>query len=239
MKTRLKRLINILIVLCINIAPVTASEDLYQDGGSWLQVVSETSLKFVDPKLVNGLLWWEGQLRFDNDWGHLYQSMLRSAIGYALNDRATIWLGYAWIPTQNLGRSFSSEQDIWPAFRYVLPTRYGTFMFRTMMEANFLHGNGDQIRIRPRQMIRFAHPLDFEPRLSIIFYDEFNIKVNTTTAGGKSGFEQNLAFAGLGWTVNNHLRLEAGYLNQYLEDPKYLGHNTMHHLITAASVITF
>jgi hypothetical protein len=75
-KTCLKRLINILIVLCINIAPTKVFGDLYQDGGSWLQAVGETSLKFVDPKLENGRLWLEGQLRFDDDWGHLYQSML-------------------------------------------------------------------------------------------------------------------------------------------------------------------
>jgi hypothetical protein len=108
-----------------------------------------------------------------------------------------------------------------------------------MVEANFLQGNGDQVRIRPRQMIRFAHPLELEPRLSVIVYDEFNIKVNTTATGGKSGFEQNLAFAGLGWTFNNHFRMEAGYLNQYLEDPNHLNHNTMHHLITVTSIITF
>ncbi|MDD5320790.1 MAG: DUF2490 domain-containing protein [Methylococcales bacterium] len=33
-----------------------------------------------------------------------------------------------------------------------------------------------------------------------------------TPAGGQSGFDQNRAFAGLGWTFNKSFQAEAGYL---------------------------
>jgi hypothetical protein len=157
--------------------------------------------------------------------------MVRTAVGYSLSDRATIWAGYTWLPTQNIDKPYFSQQDVWPAFRYVLPTDIGTFTFRTMWESNFIHG--DQIRERPRQMIRFMHPFDFEPQLSFIAWDEAFYRVNTTTWGGKSGFDQNRAFAGLGWTFNKNVRTELGYMNQYLDSVSATTGQTsltMHHL---------
>jgi Protein of unknown function (DUF2490) len=164
--------------------------------------------------------------------------MVRSAVGYSLNDRATVWAGYTWLPTQNIGKNFVSQQDLWPAFRYVLPTDFGSVSFRTMIETNFLPGNGSDVRIRPRQMIRFMHPFNFELRLNLIAWDEFFVRVNSTRAGGQSGFDQNRAFAGLGWNFNKGLRAEAGYLNQYLDDASHTN-NAMRHLIMGSLFINF
>lgn len=215
---------------------VSMADDLLQDAGSWLQVVGEGSLKVVDPRLEKERIWLEGQSRFDDNWNHWYQGMVRAAVGYSLSDRATIWAGYTWLPTQNVGKSYVSQQDVWPAFRYVLPTDIGTFSFRTMFESNFL--KGDDVRFRPRQMLRFMHPLEFEPRLSLITWDEFFIRANSTKFGGQAGFDQNRAFAGLGWTFNSNFRAEAGYLNQYLDDATHTN-NTMHHLIMGSLYINF
>ncbi len=98
--------------------------------------------------------------------------------------------------------------------------------------------NGDQVRVSPRQMIRFMHPLEFELRLSLIIWDEFFIRANSTPAGGQSGFDKNRAFAGLGWTFNKSFRAEDGYLNQYLDDNTHTN-NTMHHLIMGSIFINF
>ena len=105
-----------------------AADDLLQDAGSWMQVVGEGSLKVLDPSLEKGRIWLEGQSRFDDNWNHWYQGMVRTAVGYSLSDRATIWAGYTWLPTQNVGKSYVSQQDVWPAFRYVLPTSIGTLL---------------------------------------------------------------------------------------------------------------
>ena len=64
-------------------------------------------------------------------------------------------------------------------------------------------------------MIGLVHPLEFEPRLRLIICDEFNIMANTTLSEGKSGIRAEFCFC--------QLRLEAGYLNQYLEDLKTFG----------------
>lgn len=217
-------------------SPTAIADDLTEDSGAWLQAVAEGSMAFIDPSLKKGRIWLEGQSRFDNDWSHWYQGMVRTAVGYSLSDRATLWAGYTWLPTQNIGKDYIAQQDIWPAFRYVLPTDIGTFMFRSMWETNFLRG--DQLRKRPRQMIRFMHPFEFEPRLSLITWDEVFYRVNSTNWGGKSGFDQNRAFAGLGWSFNKNVRAELGYLNQYVENAEHSA-ATMRHLGMASVFVNF
>lgn len=225
----------VLAMLSVFAIPVSA-DDLTEDSGAWLQAVTEGSMEFIDPSLKNGRIWLEGQSRFDGDWSHWYQGMVRAAAGYSLSDRATIWAGYTWLPTQNIGKDYIAQQDIWPAFRYVLPTDIGTFTFRTMWETNFLRG--DQLRERPRQMIKFMHPFEFEPRLSLIAWDEAFYRVNTTEWGGKSGFDQNRAFAGVGWSFNKNVRTELGYLNQIVDDAKH-ENATMRHLAMASVFVNF
>jgi len=225
-----------IILLSILCLPAGHAGELAEDSGAWMQVVGEGSLKVIDPSLEKARVWLEGQSRFDGNWDHWYQGMVRTAVGYSLSDRATIWAGYTWLPTQNIGKPQISQQDIWPAFRYVLPTEIGTFTFRTMWETNF--GLGSQLRERPRQMIKFMHPFAFEDRLSFITWDEAFYRVNTTNWGGKSGFDQNRAFAGLGWTFNPHVRTELGYLNQYIDDKNHIN-ATMHHLGMLSVFVNF
>lgn len=215
---------------------MASADELTEDSGAWLQGVAEGSLSFMNPALKDGRVWLEGQSRFDGDWGHWYQGMVRTAIGYSLSERATIWAGYTWLPTHLAGKDYISQQDLWPAFRYVLPTDIGTFMFRTMWETNFLQG--DQLRERPRQMIKFTHPFTFEPRLSLIAWDEAFYRVNTTDHGGQAGFDQNRAFLGLGWSFNKSIRTELGYLNQYVDNPSH-DKQTMRHLGMASVFVNF
>ncbi|PPD43632.1 MAG: hypothetical protein CTY16_13130 [Methylobacter sp.] len=236
---KIKRLV--IMVMCLNIiflpfAAKAVDGNLVEDDGSWLQMVGEGSLKILDPKLEKTRIWLEGQSRYDGDFSHWYQGMARVAIGYSLSDRATVWAGYTWLPTENIGKSFVSQQDVWPGFRYVLPTSLGTFSFRTLIESNFLQD--DNVRVRPRQMIRFMHPMGFEPRLNLIAWDEFFVRLNSTPYGGQSGFDQNRAFAGLGWTFNKNVRTELGYLNQYLDDASHTN-NTMHNLVMGSVFINF
>ena len=75
---------------------------LVEDAGAWFQAVAEGSLKSVDPSLDKARVWLEGQSRFDQGMDHWYQGMIRAAAGYSLSDRATIWAGYTYLPTQNV-----------------------------------------------------------------------------------------------------------------------------------------
>lgn len=235
-------------LMMLSFQPDLKAAEMAEDSGAWLQSVAEGSLGVIDPSLQKSRIWLETQSRFDGDWSHWYQGMVRTAVGYSLTDRATIWAGYTFLPTQNLTHNAAGEatgngvyrgqQDIWPAFRYVLPTDFGTLSFRSMWESNFV---SNEVRERPRQMIKFMHPFDFEKRLSFIVWDEVFYRVNKTNWGGKAGFDQNRAFAGLGWTFNPNVRTELGYMNQYLDMVKANGTEnlTMHHLAMASVFISF
>jgi hypothetical protein len=226
----------ILLGSTMNLSQAATHDNLLEDSGGWTQVVGEGSLKALDPSVEKARFWLEGQARFDQDWNHWYQGMVRTAVGYSLSDRATIWAGYTFLPTQNVGKDYVAQQDVWPAFRYVMQTSLGTLTFRTMFESNFIQGS--DVRFRPRQMIKFMHPLEFEPRLSLIAWDEFFVRLNTTQYGGQAGFDQNRAFAGLGWSFNKHVRTELGYMNQDVEDAKH-ENNTMRHLIMGSVFLNF
>ncbi|WP_139557227.1 DUF2490 domain-containing protein [Methylotetracoccus oryzae] len=215
------------LVLLLSFADAGHAE-LATSWGSWGQVVGEGDLGFIDPSLQKMRLWLEGQMRWNEDWQHWYQGMARAALGYSLSDRATVWLGYTFLPTQLQGKPYVAQQDVWPGFRYTLPTEFGTFMFRTLFETNFIRG--DDARFRPRQMIRYLRPFEFEERLSLVVWDEFFVRLNSTEWGGKAGFDQNRIFLGLGWTFTPGVRAELGYLNQYVED-KNLINETDNNLI--------
>jgi len=195
---------------------VPAAAEVTTTWGSWAQVVGEGNLGFVDPRLEKFRLWLEGQGRWNEDWQHFYQGVVRAALGYSLSDRATLWVGYNFVPTQLQGRPYFAIQELWPGFRYILPTDFGVFMFRTMLDVNFIRG--DDVRFRPRQMFRYLHPFEFDKRFSLVVWDEVFVRVNTTEWGGKAGFDQNRAFVGFGWSFTPELRAELGYMNQYVED---------------------
>lgn len=87
-------------------------------------------------------------------------------------------------------------------------------------------------------MIKFVHPFELEPRLSLVARDEVFYRVNSTNWGGKSGFDQNRAFAGLGWSFNKNLRAELGYLNQYVDNASHSA-ATMRHNAMASVFVNF
>ena len=204
-----------------------SSTTINQAAGIWNQVVAEGSLSEIDGNLSDVRLWLESQTRFNNanpmsnmNW---YQEQARVALGYAMTDRMNFWVGYTYLATQNYGKSYVGEQDIWPAVRYVIPSRLGTVMLREMVEVRYVRG--DAPGIRPRTMAKLLHPLDFEPRLAIVLWDEifFNLNnVQNNPLYGLSGFNQNRAFAGMSWSFNKNTRLEFGYMNQFINrtDPR-------------------
>ena len=196
-----------------------AGETEYVEAtGFWSQLVGEGNLSSISPELSQVRLWLEGQARFNHNNPHdnmnWYQGVARAAVGYAITDRLTVWTGYTYVPTQLHDKPAIGEQHVWPAARYIFPTQLGTMMLREMLEARFV--GRDDPGYRSRTLIRLLHPFEFEPRLSCIVWDEafFNLNdVPDNLLMGTSGFNQNRAFAGLGWTLNQNVRAELGYMN--------------------------
>ncbi|MEN9681415.1 MAG: hypothetical protein RLZZ627_1308 [Pseudomonadota bacterium] len=189
-----------------------------ESAGFWTQAVGEGNLSGLDERLGSVRLWMESQGRFNNanpmENMNFYQGMIRTAMGYAVTDRLTVWAGYTYLPTENYNQGYVGEQDAWPAIRYIFPSKLGTVTLREMVEMRFTRG--DAPGIRPRTLIKLIHPFEFEPRFGLVVWDEFFFNANNVANnpnGGYSGFNQNRAFAGISWIVNENARLEFGYMN--------------------------
>ena len=91
--------LNILIassVLGLILSSPAVAERTVEDFQTWGNITATGSLSAINPKLK----WWlEGQGRFGNDSSRFSQGIIRPGVGYALNEKTTVWLGYAWIPT--------------------------------------------------------------------------------------------------------------------------------------------
>jgi len=108
-----------------------------ESTGFWTQAVAEGNLSSLDDRLSTTRLWLETQGRFNNansmENMNFYQGMMRTAMGYALTDRLTLWAGHV------------GAQDAWPAIRYSFPIKLGTVTLREMVEMRFIRGDAPGI----------------------------------------------------------------------------------------------
>lgn len=154
-------------------------------------------------------------LRFGDDSDRYSQGILRPGIGYALNERASLWVGYAYVQSDApFATQRTDEHRVWQQFTWTQPTSLGAFVSRTRLEQRDVE-TGDDTGWRLRQMLRLTHPLAYVPRTSVVASNEMFFHLNDTDWGARTGFDQNRVFAGLGYDFSTRLRGEAGYLNLY------------------------
>ena len=89
---------------------------------------------------------------------------------------------------------------------------------------------------RVRGQIRYTRPFKPGSHTSLVFYDEASAHLRRTTFTGK-GFDQNRGFAGLSQAIGTQARVEAGYVNQFING--HLLPDRMNHIITATVTLAF
>lgn len=163
------------------------------------------------------------------------QSLFRVGANYQVNPRILLRVGYAWIetfpygelPINGFGRDFT-EHRIFQMAQLSHKESSIDFSHRFMLEQRFVGrysseavSNEDEFPLlhRLRYMFRLQFPLkgneikDKVPYLAM--YDEifvgFGRNVNANV------FDQNRIGVILGYRINKHVRLEAGYLNQIIQ----------------------
>ncbi|AKH38022.1 MULTISPECIES: DUF2490 domain-containing protein [Nitrosomonas] len=231
-------------------APAIA-EDVVTDFQTWGQIMANINLGNVsgNENLKNWRLWLEGQGRFGNDSSQFTQSLIRPGVGYALNDKVSIWAGYAWAPTAEPisgAQGPFDEHRIWQQLIYADTFSWGKLQWRSRFEQRFFDhdvpdpGKND-VAYRFRQLIKFAFPMQFiSPNLSFIVQDEIFIAMNTPQKGWiTNGFDQNRGFVGLGWKFNQMANAEIGYMNQYINRPHNARPDQMMHILGVNLFLTF
>lgn len=185
-----------------------------QDFQTWTNITANGSFGLLDPNLKDFRFWLEGQGRFGNDSTTLSQGMVRPGLGYSVSKTASVWLGYAFIPTMDpFTANEFNENRIWQQFLWTPQTPLGPLTSRTRFEQRFT--TAPDVAYRFRQMFRLAYPLGFASGFMLVGWEEYFVNINSTGTF-KSGFDQNRVFVGVGYNVDENIRTEIGYMNQYI-----------------------
>ncbi len=212
------------------LAPVSQA-DTVSDGQLWLNTTGIGKLG------DNWRIWLEGQARFTDDAGRLGQSILRSGLGYALNDNLTLWAGHAYIVTDTAPGSDVDEQRFWQQATWTIgQLGKGTLSARSRLEQRWF-STGDDTAWRFRQFLRYTHPISADSRWYAAVTEEVFIALNSTDSGIDSGFDQNRLFVGVGYAASKGINLEAGYLNQYINTSTSV--NAFNHILSLSMFARF
>ena len=167
--------------------------------------------------------------RFGDDVSDLNQLILRTAIGYKLNDRWSVWQGYAWNTVYyNADNSpnFTGEHRIYQQLSYKETFPFlETFPFikinsRTRLEERWIdHIEGTALRART--MLRVDVPLPMFPDWGFVTFNEIFVNLNglmgNRGAGApEAGFDQNRFFIGFNRQFTKQFNMDVGYQMQII-----------------------
>lgn len=183
---------------------------------------------------VDNRIWFnlnaQGQLPFENfgwyaelqprtreEGEELDQLLVRAAVNYKLSQQSSLWLGYGNIRTHRIDAGIVDENRLWQQYTH----NFNVFddvviLSRTRLEQRKVE-TGHDIGHRVRQMLRFTKPFGTGSRLSLTGSNEVYFNVNDTDWGARSGFDQNRLFVGIAYALSPKARVEARYLNQFID----------------------
>lgn len=206
----------------------------FQDFEIWTAITAKGTLGLVDPHASPLRFWLEAQGRYGNDSTTLSQGILRSGLGYALDDHSSVWFGYAYVPTMEPFTTQSrNEQRSWQQYLWGTAGDSGHWNLRTRLEQRY-RPKGSEIGWRIRQQVKFVRPIADWHGWSWVLSDELFINLNRTSYTNE-GFNQNRIFTGLSYRISETLHTEVGYLNQFSNRDG--APNELHHILSLALYI--
>ncbi len=223
-----------LLVVCLSAACLVAlrpaSAETIDDTGLWTAVFAAGD---INPHAGDGKWrwWFDGQMRFFDDFDGYGQTLIRPGVGYKLTDKLTLWAGYSWIHTEPNPALHFEEHRVWEQITWSHKFDSTTLDSRTRLEQRILE-IGDDTGMRLRQLVALRRPMGFAPNFTWVGWDEFFIHLNDTDWGARNGFDQNRAFLGVGWkpSPEHTWRIETGYLNQFID--RSIGDDLCNHLLS-------
>jgi hypothetical protein len=158
----------------------------------------------------------EVQYRNYDAIGDLEQLLLRTGLGYNLSENNhNILLGYGYILSENyIGNSDDkasvNEHRIFQQFTSKQSIGIVNLNHRYRFEQRFVE---EDFKMRFRYFLSVTVPFSKKEsnKLYLSAYNE--IFLNTESAV----FDRNRVYGGLGFKINNNIKIEAGYMNQFFE----------------------
>jgi len=197
---------------------VLASENTQQDFRLWAPVY------LTVPLSTSFLGYAEVNSRFGDDVSQLDQLLLRTAVGYKLNDRWSVWQGYAWVTSYykaNDQADFTGEQRIYQQlsykdkFSFLESFPFVKILSRSRLEERWIdYVTGTSFRART--MLRVDVPLPMIPSWSFVTFDEIFVNLNGISSGPEAGFDQNRFFIGFNREFMKQFNVDIGYQMQII-----------------------
>lgn len=179
------------------------------DLGNWI-------LLFGNKKIDNKFNWHhELQYRNYNAAGDLEQLLLRTGLGINLTNNANLLLGYGFIRSENYinadDKAIVNEHRIYQQFITKQKLNKLRIQHRYRFEQRFVE---DDFKLRLRYFLSLNYPIwadaDSDKEFYLSAYNEIFLNTKTRV------FDRNRLYGGFGYKLNNRLRFEIGYMNQFL-----------------------
>jgi len=218
--------LKILLVLCFLCFPISGRSQ-ESDLGNWL-------LYFGNMKIKSDWNWHnEVQYRSYNAISDLEQLLLRTGIGYNLTENNNnILLGYGYILSQNYiddsdDKVNVNEHRIYQQFITRQKIGIAGVQHRYRFEQRFIEAD---FRLRFRYFLSLNIPLNNKEIIDKTVYLSAYNEIFLNTEGDI--FDRDRLYGGLGYRLSKTVRLEIGYMNQFLP-------NTSRDQINIISFINF
>lgn len=206
-----------------------AESQTLTDGRTWWNV---TLAGQPQPGAWRPYLELQGRMRDGAE--DLDQLLVRPAAIYDVTNRSSVWFGLGYTPSFPNARGEITEHRFWQQYLWNGTLAGRPFAYRVRFEQRSIDGAGS-IAFRLRQQLRVARPLG-RTSIQIIAWDEAFLHLNDT-AHTAAGFDQNRLFVGLGFPLRPAARIEAGYMNQFIDT--IAPASRLHHILSGVLNVTF
>jgi hypothetical protein len=180
-----------------------------------------TSATVHGPIKGHAWFWTDAHLRLYETF-HPSAILLRPGFSWRVGPPVYLTLGYAWTPAwlrDGDRHTYVDEHRTWQQVMWA-PTDAATgraAIVRVRLEQRLRPADHRDTGLRLRTMIRGQVPISKRMPISIVVWDEVFVGLNDAQWGQLRGYDQNRAFAGVGWQIEPTIvRLEVGYQNQWI-----------------------
>ena len=169
----------------------------------------------------------DAQFRSSNNFGYLRSPLLRPSVSYSFNKNKLVSVGYLFTGTHRkteTENTFRVEHRILEQF--ILTQKIGTgktLQHRFRLEQRFVNKLGSQsgffaqrLRYFARAVVPFKKDSVFAKGAFVGLQNEIFVNVQNKARINNRFFDQNRAYAAIGYRLNKNVDLETGYLNQYI-----------------------
>ena len=206
----MKKKLNMAALILVLMLPLF-SQAQESDLGNWLVYIGNKKLN-SKWNIHN-----EVQYRNYNAVGDLEQLLLRTGLGYNIDEKNNVLLGYGYILSKNyIGDTDEkvsvNEHRIFQQFTTKQSIGKVGLSHRYRFEQRFVE---DDFKMRFRYFLGVKIPLQYkEDGNNPLYLSAYNeIFLNTES----SVFDRHRVYGGLGYTFSKQLRMELGYMNQFFE----------------------